>query len=486
MKRQMATHHIVFWGLCAMLVFLPIPFGLIEEWSIFVFEGAVFVLFVFHVLGDLSAWRRGRFDEGALDLKVPSGLKVLLGIFLGVSIIQLIPMPHSFLKVLSSDTYKVYQSLQSGGFAELGDGSWKSLSFVPALSLYELVKYVFYFLFGFLVFKHVRSRKEVSVFIHVMILCAVAQSFYGMAEVFGGTERVLGVRKMAFIGSATGTYLNRNHFAGFLEMIFPLSVGYMLAKANFFSMKRRMTLKEKVLWFSQERLQKCTIYGVAAIVIGMGIFFSRSRTGIFIFLVTIFLMIVALSTAGRRRKGRKGILREQKFVKVIRTVSLVVLFAVVMIGARPIIERFSWEELAGEVRPTFFQNTAEMIGNYPLFGTGLGTYMYAYAMYEKKSFEGRVVDHAHNDYLELLAESGVVAAMCLILFGFGSVGYLFVKWMKRRDYMVRGVVLGCMAGVVAILIHSFTDFNLHIPANAIYFVTLLALGFRMVNTKFDD
>lgn len=479
-------HHIVFWGLCAMLVFLPIPFGLIEEWSIFVFEGAVFVLLVFHVLGDLSAWRRNRFDEEELDLRVPSGLKILLAVFLGMSAIQLVPLPQSLLKVLSSSTYDVYQSLQSGGFAELGDRSWKTLSFVPGLSLYELIKYVFYFLFGYLVFKHIKSRKEVRIFVHVMILCAVAQSFYGIAEVFGGTERVLGVKKMAYIGSATGTYLNRNHFAGFLEMVFPLSVGYMLAKANFFSMKRGMTLKEKVLWFSQERLQKCVVYGAGAIVIGMGIFFSRSRTGIFIFLVTVFLMMIGLSATGRRKKGRKGSRRERRFVKVIRTVSLVVLFAVVVIGARPIIERFSWEELAGEVRPAFFQNTAEMIGNYPIFGTGLGTYMHAYAMYEKKSLGGRVVDHAHNDYLELLAESGVVAAMSLILFGFGSVGYLFVKWMKRRDYVVRGVVLGCMAGVVAILIHSFTDFNLHIPANAVYFVTLLALGMRVGNTKFED
>jgi O-antigen ligase len=136
------------------------------------------------------------------------------------------------------------------------------------------------------------------------------------------------------------------------------------------------------------------------------------------------------------------------------------------------------------MRPTVFQNTVEMIGSYPLFGTGLGTYMYAYAMYERESLGGRVVDHAHNDYLELLAESGVAAALSLILFGFGVLGYLFVSWMRRRDYLVRGVVLGCVAGAAAVLIHSFMDFNLHIPANAVYFAALLALGLRVVNSKF--
>jgi O-antigen ligase len=486
----MTAHHIVFWGLCAVMVFLPLPFGGVEEWSIFAFEGMVFVLFAFHLAGDLAAWRSDRFDESVLDLRVPPGLKVLLAVFLGVGVLQLVPLPQSVVKVLSPETFNVYHSLWMEGFAGKGGGSLMTLSFVPGLSLYELLKYVFYVLFGYLVFKHIRSRREVSVFVHVMILCAAAQSFYGLAELFGGTESVLGVKKMSHIGSATGTYLNRNHFAGLLEMVFPVSVGYMLAKASFFSMKRGMTLKDKVLWFSQERLQKCVVYGVAAILIGMGVFFSRSRTGIFAFLVSVFLMIVAMSVAGRRRGRGEGSgdwsqsRRERRFVKVIRTVALVVVFAVVAIGARPIIERFSWESLSGEVRPTVFQNTAEMIGSYPLFGTGLGTYMYAYAMYERESLGGRVVDHAHNDYLELLAESGVAAALSLILFGFGVLGYLFVSWMRRRDYLVRGVVLGCVAGAAAVLIHSFMDFNLHIPANAVYFAALLALGLRVVNSKF--
>lgn len=482
-------NRVVFWGLCLTLILLPLPFGTVEEWSIFLFEGAVFILFTIHLVGGVYALKKGEMEEELPESKVPTFLKILLVVFLGTVIFQLIPIPSSLLKTLSPRALDIHHSLYSGGLNELEAG-WKALSFSTSLSLYELISYVFYFLFGYLVFKHVQSRKEVVIFVHVLILGAVFQSFYGMAELFGGTERIFGYEKVVGLGSASGTFINRNHFSGFLEMIFLVSVGYLLAKADFFAMEKGFSLKEKVLWFSQERLQRCIVYGLMTIVIGIGIFFSRSRSGIFVFFATLFLMIIALSVSeGRREEGRLGNGRfiKRRFVMIIRTVTLIVLFAVILIGARPIIERFSWDELAeGAGRPVIFKNTVEIIENFPLFGTGLGTYVYAYGMFEKDSVGGIVVDHAHNDYLELVAESGVVGGVSLILFAFVAVGYIFVKWMKRRDYLVRGVVLGCIMGIVAILIHSLSDFNLHIPANAVYFVTLYALGSRVVNVRFED
>lgn len=476
-------NRVVFWGLCAVLVFLPLAYGGVEEWAVFWFEAAVFVLFALHLAGMGLRRKVEDFEEGLEEVRVPAVLKILLGVFLVIAVLQLVPLPGAVLKILSPRAYDTYHSLAGSGLSELGGGGWKTLSLTPGLSLQKLILYIFVFLFGYLVHKHVRTRKEITIIVHVLILGAVFQTLYGLAQVFGRAEMVWGVEKFSHIGSATGTYINRNHFCGLLEMVFLVCVGYMLTRAKFFSMKKGMSLKEKVLWFSQERFQKFVIYAVLAVIIGIGIFFSRSRTGIFVFFVTLFLMAVALSAVGGRNSERNR--GKKRYVKVIRTVGLFVLFAVILIGSRPIIERFSWADLVKEQRPVFFKNTVEMIKDFPFFGTGLGTYVYAYGRYEEKS-RGGTIDHAHNDYLEFVAESGLVGGVSLGLFALLGVGYVFSRWMKRRDYLVKGVVLGCMGGVVAILIHSLTDFNLHIPANAVYFVTLFALSLGAVNRKLDD
>ena len=480
------TSTIVFWGVCLVIVLLPLPFGAVDEWAVFGFEAATFVLFVLHLVGVGRADESEKRAGAAGRYFFPSWLRLLSVLALGVAVLQLVPLPLSILKAISPRAAVVWSGVSPGAEgAVAAGGGWATISLVPNFTLYELVRYVFYFLFGYLVFKHVSTRKHVKVFVFLLFAAGCFQSFYGLAEFFGGTQRIFGFRREAYLDSVTGTFINRNHFAGFLEMIFPISVGYLLARANFFAMKRGGSFRKKVLWFSQERLQQTLIFGIVPVLVGMGIFFSRSRTGIFVFFASLFLIFVALSGAGGRRPGRaeegaRGAGRRHG--RVIRTVMLVVVFAVILIGIKPVIERFSFASLAHEVRPVYFKNTVEIIKDFPIVGTGLGTYFYAYPMYEKK-YSGDLLEHAHNDYLELLAEGGIVLGGLLIVVAFGALGVLFVRWTRRNDHFVRGVALGCLVGIAAILIHSLTDFNLHITANAVLFVTLYALAARVVGME---
>ncbi len=331
-------------------------------------------------------------------------------------------------------------------------------------------------LFAYLVFRYVRTRKEIQIVVLVLLASAVFQAFYGLIELFGGTEKIFGFQKTYHLGSATGTYINRDHFSGLLEMIFPLCLGFLLARAKFFSIKKGLTLREKIIWFSQEGLQRALVMGLFSVIIGLGIFFSRSRSGIFISLLTISLMAIILSASGGKDKRRS---------RMVRTVFLAIIFAVVLIGIKPIVGRFSWAALSKEERPVFYKNTISMIGDYPLVGTGFGTYVHSYPMYQRV-YRYKLLEHAHNDYLELAAEGGLVAAGALIAAAFGLLGFIYVNWTRRKDHLVKGVVLGCMMGITALLIHSLTDFNLHIPANAVLFLTLYALALRTVGEGRDS
>jgi O-antigen ligase len=486
------TKHIVFWGICAVLVFVPLPIGSVEEWAIFVFEAATIGLFLVYLGGEIGARRRAKSRNsgpargwsgeglaGVEDKRAPASLprfvKYLLGVFLVVSLLQIVPLPAGVVKILSPRAYDLFLGLVRDGI--VAPASWLTLSLAPSATLNEFVLILCYGIFGFLVLRTVRSRRQVEVFVLVMLASALFQSLYGMAETFSGHEMIFGRVKRGD-GSVTGTFFNRNHFAGFLEMAFPLSLGYLLVKARYFAMEKGLSIRQKILWFGQESLQWTLLLGLVPAFIGVGLVFSKSRSGIMVLVVTAVL--AAAATASWREfseEGGEGSERgtKRRFGRIVRLVVMIILAVAVWFGIGPVVDRFSEMDISYEARRLFYENTVEMIGDFPLAGTGKGTYVDAYAVYEKID-DGLKLSYAHNDYLEFAAENGIVAGGALAAAGIGLAVWLAAMWRRRRSSFAKGVGLGVILGVTAILIHGFTDFNLQIPANAVYFTALAMLG----------
>ena len=490
--------HIVFWGLCALLIFLPLPIGSVEEWAVFAFEAGTIVLFLLYVGGRLFGRRKarqqgsspeengyghsfadmGRGGESGLDGRLPLFFKIPIGVFLGLSLLQVVPLPASLVKVLSPRAYAIYAGLVRD--AVLAPSSTLTLSLSPGATVYELVLLICYGLFGYLVLRTVRSRGRAEILVVVVLASALFQAFYGMAETFSGHEMIFGRAKRYGLGSVTGTFVNRNHLAGFLEMAFPLSLGYLLVKARYFAMEKGLSLRRRILWFGQESLQWTLLLGLVPIFIGVGLIFSKSRSGLMVLAVTSVLAAAAagswreLSDADGQGSGPGGDAR-RRFGRMLRLVVIMILAAAVWIGIGPVIRRFSEADITADSRRTFYRNTVEMIGDYPWAGTGKGTYVNAYAMYEK--FDDRLrLSFAHNDYLEFVAENGVIGGGALIFAGIGLVIWLAATWRRRRGSFAKGIGLGAMLGVTALLIHGFSDFNLQITANAVHFTALAMLG----------
>jgi len=488
---------IVFAGLCAVLLFVPLPIGSVEEWSVFVFEAATVSLFLLYIGGRLFGRRRavglGRHDAdgGRLDGRLPGFVKVLIGVFLGFSALQIAPLPAALVKVLSPRAYAIHAGLVRDAIT--APSSWLRLSLNPAASVYELVLLVCYGLFGYLVLRTLRSRGRAEILVVVILAAALFQAFYGMAETFSGHEMIFGRPKHYGLGSVTGTFVNRNHFAGFLEMAFPLSLGYLLVKARYFAMEKGLSLRRRILWFGQESLQWTLLLGLVPVFIGVGLIFSKSRSGIMVLAVTAVLAAAAIASwrefsdedgeaGGERGGGGRGPEQgsRRRFGRIVRLVLAVILVAAVWIGIGPVIRRFSEVDISAEARRTFYRNTIEMIGDFPWTGTGKGTYVNAYAMYEKVDDRLRL-SFAHNDYLEAAAENGIVGGGALGLAGIGLVIWLAGMWRRRRSSFAKGLGLGALLGVAALLIHGFTDFNLQITANAVYFTALAMLGVAVLS-----
>lgn len=486
-RPEKTLHTLIFASLCLILFLIPLPYGSVEEWSIYIFEAATLVLFALHLFNEF----RPRKAPQPLS-ESPLYLKILLAVFFAVMALQIIPLPPSIVKAISPNSYKIQMDAFSVLSASAHSSSpWLPISLSPALTSYELIKFLCYFLFAFLIFAHVRTRREVEIFVWVILAAGLFQSIYGLTEMWGGTGRIFGWKNNYNPGAAKGafgTYINRDHFSGFLEMIFPLSIGYLLSKANFLVMRSGLTFKEKVLWFSQERLQKTIILGLISVILGLGIIFSRCRSGVLILLTSLFLMSITASASGAKRISRVGegndsrlsARHDKRSAKLVRTVTIAVAFLALAIGINPVVSRFTKETVSLENdRAIFYRNTLELTNLFFWTGSGAGTFVHTYPFVEKVESPD-LLDHAHDDYLEVLAETGAIAGGALILAVFGMLSYAAARWLKHSAPFVRGIVLGALAGIIALLIHSFLDFNLRIPANAVYFVALCALAFKTV------
>jgi len=473
----------IFSALCLVLFLLPLPYGSVEEWSIYAFEAVTLILMALSIINRV---RKSSTQEepGPIDRherRVPIYIKILVGFFFFIVTLQIVPLPIGITKILSPEAFQIAEKSRMAvqAITPSAPPRFLALSFAPGLTLYELTKYLCYFLFGLLVYRHVRTRRQVEIFVWVLLAAGLFQSLYGLTQLWGGTGRIFGWKNRYGQGSAFGTFVNRDHFSGFLEMIFPLSIGYLLAKARFFAMKPGLSFKEKLIWYSQERMQKTIILAMLSALLGLGLVFSRCRAGVLIFLVSLFIMSMVASAASSGRRSHSSH-ESGHAVKLIRTVAIAVVAAAALIGLNPVIFRFTKENVAFDKgRTVFYKNSLELAGLFPLTGSGAGTFVHAYPLVEKEDSSG-LLTHAHNDYLETLSETGFPAGSALILAGFGMLFFSASRWLRRRDHFARGIALGAMTGIVALFIHAFLDFNLRIPANAVYFFVLFALSLRTV------
>jgi O-antigen ligase len=289
-----------------------------------------------------------------------------------------------------------------------------------------------------------------------LVALGVFEALYGLVQYLAGWQRIFAYVKKYDLEEATGTYINRNHFAGFLELVLPFALA--LAFYEYGRGRRDRGLDRSVFWLS------------AAVVIFAALLCSRSRMGIVAAgasLVAVF-GLAALS----RVHGTAGLMLAAAFA------ALAVGLAV-WIGPEPIIGRFQnvGEEygFAGETRLSIWRDALGLVRRHPWMGSGLGTFPIAFTSVQT-TFLGKFVNHAHNDYLEITTDLGIPAALLL----FVSVAAVLLRAARvcfsAAGRFERSMALACAGSIAAILVHSLADFNLYIPANALVFSLILGLA----------
>ena len=135
-------------------------------------------------------------------------------------------------------------------------------------------------------------------------------------------------------------------------------------------------------------------------------------------------------------------------------------------------------------RPQVWMDSIGMIKDFPVWGTGLGTFSHAYPRYQSR-YPTALFEHAENDYLEILTDTGItgftVLAAAAVLF-FQKV---IARWMDRHGSFVKCAGAGGISSCVAMAIHSVTDFNMRIPANALLLAVVAGITYATVTLPRD-
>ena len=273
-------------------------------------------------------------------------------------------------------------------------------------------------------------------------------SLLAILQHLSSNGKIYWFREIRTDGTPFGPYVNRNHFAGFAELILPLALVPIL--------------------MGRVRKQRWVLVGLLAILPIAALFLSASRGGIVSFGVE--LAVLALVMIQRRSKGKQLVAGG--------AVLLAALLMVSWLGVGQILNRFSSVqslELTEAKRASMIRDTWRIFLDHPLFGTGLGTLQIVYPPYETL-YDGRIVNHTHNDYLEALAETGFLGGLCCAWF-IGVLLWESLKRFRQLNHSFAGTLQ--LSGLVAcsgFLVHSLVDFNLHIPANALLFFLMAHLS----------
>jgi O-antigen ligase len=280
-------------------------------------------------------------------------------------------------------------------------------------------------------------------------------SIFGVLQHLTFNGKLYWFREMHYGGIPFGPYANRNHFAGFVELVLPLAL--------------------VPLVLGRVRRERWAVVGLFAVVPLGALFFSASRGGIVSF--GIELAVLALVMIWRRSAGKQ--------LLVGATVLLLALLMVSWLGVGQILQRFSslqsLETTVGK-RASMRRDTWRIFLTHPLAGTGLGTLQIVYPPYETL-YDGKIVNHSHNDYLEALAETGLLGGLCCAWF-LGVLLSQSLMRLRQLNHSFAGALQ--LSGLVAcsgFLVHSLVDFNLHIPSNFLLFLLMAHLATAEIEPK---
>jgi O-antigen ligase len=394
-------------GLCALVVFAVLAHGAVEDWARAVVETVAGLLFL--VWAAVFYLHKEEDQEVVLTPLLPPLL------LLATAALAQLSLP------ITASSYDTRMDLD-------------------LLAAYAIVL--------FLAAQVFRTSDQWRSFVWFIMIFGFLMAVFGILQQVTFNGKLYWFREMRYGGIPFGPYVNRNHFAGFIELVVPIALVPLIV--------------------GKVRKERWYLVAIFALLPIGALFLSASRGGVVSFGVEVGVLVLMILL---RRTGGQHVLAG----------GLVLLLAFLLVswlGVKQVLGRFSSLqslEVTSGKRASMRQDTWRIFLDHRWTGTGLGTLQTVFPAYET-NYDGKIVNHAHNDYLEGLAETGIAGGLCGAVF-LGILFFVSLRQLLQRDKPFAAALH--LSGLVAcsgFLVHSLVDFNLHIPANALLFLLMAHLA----------
>lgn len=384
-----------------------------------------------------KALKRGRFEVSLDLIQLPLAALLIWGL------IQLLPF----------GTADVTPGLITAPISQ-------AISLDPYATRFFLMRLFLFIVFfaAILTFLNNSTRQRTVVFL--LISFAGLLAFYSILQRVEDPSSIYGMRQP---GQAIpfGTFVNRHHFAALMEMTLGLALGVIFAGG-----------------LERNRLPFVI---AAAIVMAIAIVLTGSRGGLLGVLGSI-VTIAAVSLYSRKTERVASI--SPVVILAACGVFLIVIAGLVVFlgGTDPLLRTTGVSVAAADFttgRKEFWQVALKIFLDHPVIGVGFDAFGVAFSRYDLSAGQFRV-EQAHNDYLQMLADGGVVALGCVVGFIYLLVRKSLKSIRQSSEGFPRGAAIGAFAGCAAMMVHSFVDFPLRTPANGFVFLTLTAIAINPI------
>jgi O-antigen ligase len=419
--------------LCVLAILSVIAYGAVDTWATALMAlGCMIIVWLWMA----DAWKLGAFTFSANPIQLG-----LLGLIL-IGVIQLLPLRGLDLSALLSVSPS------------------QTLTFDANATRLAVTRLVIYLVFFAAALNFINSRKRYRRVIYTVIIFGALIAMFAIFQRLVNPENIYGARE-AVQASIFGPYVNGHHFAALMEMTLGLSLGLFYGK----TVRKELRI----------------IFLVAAVLMGAAIIMTGSRGGLLSFIAVLGTVTIFALTNGRKKSADSNSSDKQRKLLIIGgAFAFVVLMAGIglILGGDKAVRGFGVDGVGSDFstgRLHFWSIALQIFRDNFLLGGGLDSFGVAFTKYDTWNGAFRI-EYAHNDYLQTLADSGVAGFICVA----GFIYLLFRQGVKMissaGDRFHRSAATGALAGCFGILLHSFFDFPLRTPANALVFLILAALA----------